>query len=502
LVAEPSSLKGSSKSPPNILWIVWDTVRADRLSLYGYAKKTTPFLESFSREALVFDNALSSASSTLPSHASLFTGLLPSEHGTHERQPILPGDLRTIAESLADRSYQSFFWAANPFLGKSFARGFDREEHPWDPDQREAAAAMVRRKTRGRLPPGMPPGSWLLKAAGELAEERVVRFLEQRHRDRPWLVFLNYMEAHRPWLPPKKYRNRMLSPEQVEASYQLDLSWERTWSFVFGLEELAAEELQIMSGLYDASLLELDSMLESLLTRLQQQGLLDQTLVIITADHGELLGEHHLLDHQFSLYAAVTHVPLILWGPELVGAGRNADPVMSLDLFPTILELAGVDLQTDSGLAVSLLRSRATRQRLAEYPAFDPDAFRQVQGRHPGFQPQAWMRRLRALHHEGYKLIEGEDGRHELYHWRRDPAELQDLWGEQPDLARAMQQRLEETVAQLRPRHARGGDELSEAQRRMLQGLGYAVTEGLDSAGNGATPAARSSWRLTDPSRK
>jgi arylsulfatase A-like enzyme len=117
---------------PNVIFVVWDTVRADRLSLYGHSRETTPKLDAWAQDALVFEDARATASSTVPTHASLFTGLLPSEHGAHAGHQRLDDRFTTLAELFQGAGYRTFLWASNPHVSraKNFAQGFDVAEHP------------------------------------------------------------------------------------------------------------------------------------------------------------------------------------------------------------------------------------------------------------------------------------------------------------------------------------------------------------------------------------
>jgi arylsulfatase A-like enzyme len=283
---------------------VWDTVRADHTSLYGYDKPTTPFLESWAKDARVFDDGLSASSWTVPSHASMFTGLLPAEHGAQHEHEYLAPELLTIAEILQQAGYQTFAWTANPHLGdeENFLQGFETKRHPWDEDQIERAFEVLASK----LPPeavelqrrvgrgGEQP--WVLKAAGELARENWEGWLEQRDASRPFFAFFNYMEAHRPLIPPRRFREALMPPELVERSYQIEFGWAQTWAYCFGLYEYDPRDLEVLRGIYDAALLELDGLFAGLMRTLDERGLTGETVVILTADHGEHLGEHHLLD--------------------------------------------------------------------------------------------------------------------------------------------------------------------------------------------------------------
>ena len=416
LLALLSACSRSSEEParpPNVLWIVWDTVRADHLSLYGYAKPTTPFLSEWAKDARVFDDALSVAGYTLPSHASMFTGLLPSEHCVNTQHPWLDDSFTTLAELLRGAGYRTFLFSANPHVaaasGGNLAQGFEREEHPWSPKW----AAEAKRIILGKLAPedrsselpqrldrprGQAGSAWDIKAAGEVAQLATLEWLAASDKTRPYFVFLNYMEAHRPTMPPRRLRERLMSPEDVERSYRVDRSWLTMWEYTFGLRDYTDAELELTRATYDAALLELDELLRDLLGALDDAGYLDDTVVIVSSDHGEHLGEAHMLDHQYSLHQVLLHVPLVVYAPKRMAAGHETRPVATFDLFPSVLELTGV--AAPAGLrsrAVSLLTPQPERRRVAESPATSFVGIAQVKRIHPDFDPTPFQRSLRSL---------------------------------------------------------------------------------------------------------
>jgi len=474
----------AAQERPNVLWVIWDTVRADRLSLHGYELPTTPFLEQWSRGARVFDNCLSTASSTVPSHASMFTGLLPSEHGAFHTQRMLDDERVTIAELLGDAGYQTFLFAANPHLqeAQGFHQGFDVHEHPWD-DQLHARALDI---VRGKIDPedrssGLPERlkssnvkQWAIKAAGELAQERLLAWLGQRDHKRPYFAFLNYMEAHTPYIPPRHFREKLHPPELVERSYRIDNSYGTRWAHTFGEYDYSADDLEAMGAAYDAALLELDTLFRELIGGLRESGHLENTVIILSSDHGEHFGEHHLVDHQYSLYDPLLRVPLIVHYPRRFTPDRDSSPVATFDIFPTVLELAGVAAPDTAGSrATSLLRPRASRKRLAEYPAVFEPAIGATLLRYPDWDPAPWKRRLRAFYGERYKLLCSTDGRHELYDLESDPGELDNLWAARPELGANLMDELLALSATLRVAAPGSEVELSDEQRRRLEALGY-----------------------------
>jgi len=481
----PVACAEATPKRPNVLWIVWDTVRADRMSLYGHSVATTPKLEAWAKHARVFDDVVSTASTTTPSHAGMFTGLLPTQHDTHNAHPWLEDGHTTLAELLKQAGYSTYLWAANPHISKTqnFQQGFDHEAHPWDPKYRERAIEIVQAKMEGDRTSEIGNqrrkkelGPWAIKAAGELAELDLLEWLDGREPGTPYFAFVNYMEAHRPFIPTREARQRVMPPEMVEPSYRVDRSWIPMWAYTFGLSEYSEAELELMARTYDATLTELDDLFAHLLESLEARGQLENTAIILTADHGEHLGEQHMLDHQFSLYAPVINVPLVIRYPARIEPGRDARPVMNFDIFPTVLDLAAVELPADFVTrSRTLLDPAAKRIRIAEYPAVFKKAIPEVVEKYPTWDPTPFARRLRTLHEDAYKLIWGEDGRHELYDVVSDPREERDLVGQRPELAKRMVELLDSQMAGLsvEVRERSVPPELPAQQREMLEGLGY-----------------------------
>jgi arylsulfatase A-like enzyme len=489
---EGQALAGPTERP-NILFVVWDTVRSDRLSLYGHGRPTTPHIDRWAKQARVFENCVSAGSNTVPGHASMFTGLLPTEHGATNTSLWLADELETLAELLKAAGYGTYMFSENPHICRetNLAQGFDVVEHPWSPQYRREAIQITLRKvtpndrtsqlarkirsTRGGNP-------WNIKACGELAQKGLERWLPQQDPDRPFFILVNYMEAHRPLIPSVEYRRRMMSPDQVQASYNIDRRWITLWSYVFGLYDYSPRDLELTRATYDAALLELDDLFHKLLESLRPGGYLDNTVVVLASDHGEHLGEHHLLDHQFSVYEPVLRIPLVIHYPPRVAAGRDARPVSNMDLYPTLLELAGIDPPVKSK-AVSLLRPLEERVLMGEYPAVMTGAHKAVLERFPTFDPTPWNRTLRAYYDPPYKFIEASDRRHALYDLERDPGEQRNLFEARPRIVERLAGDLREYLGSLRPAPGRPSAQtspLSDELDRRLRALGY--TGGSDDA--------------------
>jgi len=283
------------------------------------------------------------------------------------------------------------------------------------------------------------------------------------------------MEAHRPYIPPEKYRRRVMSDERTARSYEIDRSWTPIWSYTFGLHEYGDEELAVTAGTYDACIAELDDLFRELIETLRERGELDRTVIVLTSDHGEHLGEHHILGHQYSLYDPLIRVPLVVRYPGRIPPGRDKRPVTTVDLFPTLLELAGVAPPPEGAAAgaVSLLDPPAERVRVAESLGVFRDPFGAVKREHPDWDPAPWSREIRAVVDPPWKLIAWEDGERALFRIDRDPGEEENRLEEEPERAERLAAHLEDRGGA----EASGGTEeppeIPAEHREMLRALGY-----------------------------
>ena len=289
---------------PNVILISLDTVRADHLSVYGYARNTTAHLKELAGESEVYTRAISSGDMTLPTHASLFTGLYPSHHGAHfskEQRLGVPLDNRydTLAGVLRDRGYWTGGVVANGgYL--SIAFGLNRGFTYWD--QRLPAVklaplspAWLRGRLRDLAVRFVPTSQWDRVARGaEAINQSVYDALEQRPRDRAFFLFVNYMDAHVPYIPQVPFRD--LFPGRDSAF--TESRYIATYMDVVGQDRaIGTSERAHLVSQYDAGIAYLDSQLGALFARLKSAGLWENSLVIVTSDHGEALGEHNQLDH-------------------------------------------------------------------------------------------------------------------------------------------------------------------------------------------------------------
>ena len=315
---------GECPRPPNVVLIVMDTTRADRCSFSGYDRDTTPRLAALAREATVYLDAWSPSGWTAPAHASLFSGLRPEHHGLFRgNREFLGPEIETIAERLRGAGYRTACFSNNDAVSRStgLAQGF------------EVFVPLYEDSSR--------PYPWAVETHG-----RALRWaLDQHRRGAPFFLFINDMEPHLPYTPPEetaaRFRRAGTSEDMVEWGRHL-LSTQ-AWQHNLGISRLSRPQIEHASDLYDAEIRCLDELIGALVQGLRSEGILDETLFIVTADHGENLGEHGLMDHVFSLHRTIRHVPLLIRYPARFERGREVTEVVRLeDVPPTILEVCGL----------------------------------------------------------------------------------------------------------------------------------------------------------------
>jgi len=419
-----ASLPLVAPNAPNVILIVLDTVRAQNLSLYGYQRRTSPHLDEFARNGAVFEHALSTAPWTLPSHASFFTGRLPHELSADWSTP-LDATQPTIAEAFTSRGYLTAgfvgnlqYTAAVTGLNRGFIHYSDFPlsaqmlvQNSW------IAREMV--ETIHRLTGAPDPG--LRKSAVDVNHEFLAWIA--LHPRKPFFAFLNYFDAHAPYRAPppidKIFGGGVLQP---------DITDRRKWS---------KEKIQWLINDYDGALAYLDEQVGILLDTLRARHLLDNTIVVITSDHGEQFGEHGLFEHANSLYRPLLQVPLVVWFPAVVPAGlRISTPVTLLNLPATILALAGVT--TASIFPGHSLTEYWNSSPHTEQPG--SPLFAEVS---KGLNLPDWLPvskgPMQSVVVGGMHYIRNGDGREELYDFLQDVAEEEDL-ASRPNAGAALRQ--------------------------------------------------------------
>jgi arylsulfatase A-like enzyme len=417
---------------PNVLLVTLDTTRADHLGAYGHWRDTSPHFDALAREGTLYTHAYSTSSWTLPSHASLFTGKFPSSHGARldPQGPMRLGsaiadgggirarglspDEPTLASRLSDAGYATAGFVAGPWLMRNFglSKGF---EH-WDDD----GILDVNGRPAERLADAVL--AWLSDWAD--ASTR-----------RPFFLFVNFFDAHYPYAPPAEYAHAYLPPDTLANTM----------------------DRAQFDPLYDAEIRYADEQLGRLLDFLRQRGLYDDTLVIVTADHGEMLGEHGDWGHNGILFEPLVRVPLVVKRPGEHTPHVDDTPIQHPGVFDLMLSAAGLDPPA------------APRPRLAE--VFYPRA--------PG------LGEWKVIWDGDLKYMAHSDGDDRLYDLARDRRERVNRTDAHPDQVRQMREELDETLAAL-PAPLPGDDtpvEIDARTREALERLGYLDAPGAEAPG-------------------
>jgi arylsulfatase A-like enzyme len=418
----------ASSTRPNVLLIVMDTVRASSLSVHGYERDTTPNLARLAKKGVRFDHARSTAPWTLPSHASMFTGRWPHQLSTAEDQ-ALDATYPTVAEVLTDRGYATGGFVANThFCNIWFGlnRGFTHYEDMCDQFLAVSLAETLHCSMLGqrlvRLC-GLPfEPDRTRKDAGRINRDFLTWASQQQGR--PFFAFLNYFDAHDPYLLPEEVlHDSELKPRNADEIAAL-VKWSKRPK-----QNVPPQLNELVRDAYDDCITHIDDRLGQLFDEMNRRGLLEKTLVIITSDHGEQLGEHGLFLHGRSLYREEVHVPLVIVPPG--GLARGAaipDPVSLRDLPATILDVVG--LRNDSPFPGKSLAGYWNADPTFKKPPVDPVltqvALRESVSNNKGRAP-AWRGPMKSLVADGNVYILNADGDEELYDLTADPREIKDL---------------------------------------------------------------------------
>jgi len=403
----------TSEDVPNVLVIVVDTLRADHLSGYGYSRETSPNLDHVAQMGVLFEEAFAAASWTLPSHASLLTGRYPSQHGA-EMGP-LDGRYPTIGEVFRSRGYRTGAFSANSFF---FCRrmGLGRGFVHFDDYSGSLIQAAVRtcygrnlEAVLNRLGLKIFP---VRRTAPEI-NSSFLRWVDSRPH-RPFFAVLNYFDVHDPYFPPQPYRTRFSKLKNPGGIIDESLA-------SHGMPT-TAEELQGEVDAYDGAIAYTDDQIGRLFAELKKRQLADNTLIVITADHGESFGGHGLFIHGNSLYRGQIRVPLVFYWPSKIPPGvRISQPVSNAAIAATLMELT--DSNHKPAFPIASLAQLWKGPRDSEWPFPESDLAQLP------WNPKApnYFGAMRSMVGPQFHYIWNEKLGEELYDWRADPEEHHNL---------------------------------------------------------------------------
>ncbi|MCZ6746974.1 MAG: sulfatase [Acidobacteria bacterium] len=460
-------------APPQGVILIWaDTLRQDHLGVYGYDRNTSPHLDRMATDGVRFTHCTTQATWTKVSTPSLMTSLYPLTHGVREFSGRLPASAVTLAEIFRENGYATISLTSNLFTGKftNLHQGFETVYEPGSLSSPESS-----KTTRERMDQFLP---WL-----------------EAHQDTPFFTFLHIYDPHDPYRPEPPYDTLWADPawrkEHEEQMQAVRSSIQDPLLKMFGMPNRA--ELT-QAGLdpdlyvsrerdwYDGSIRAMDAEIGRLLERLRELGLAERTLVIFTADHGEEFMEHGRMFHGQSVYGELTRAPLMAWWPGTLPAGQVVDAIVqTVDIMPTVLELAGLNepetIQGRSLVRMIMGQENVPAALAAQVPAFSEKAATVETAGPPPRDTESYSIVL-----DDWKLIRNlhrppSQPEFELFHHRQDPLDLSDVAGEHPEVVRELAARLdalrvEATAARLKP-DSKAVDGLSADDLERLRSLGY-----------------------------
>jgi arylsulfatase A-like enzyme len=331
-----ASLPPAAPGSPNVLVLVVDALRADHLSCYGYGRQTSPNIDRIAEAGVVFENAYAVAPYTLPAHASMLTGLYPNEHGVEWQTStaLRDGPYPTLGEALLARGYRTAGFSANTYWftrEQGFGRGFMHFEDFYHSTLDRALRTFYGRVFEIEV---MRRLGYVDIPARKHAPDNIRSLLSwiDGDRTRPFFAFINFMDVHDPRLPPQPFRGQFANGGSPGGL----LNWR-----VNGEDpQLTPEQVQSEIDAYDGAIAYLDDQIGHLLDELHARGLAENTLIILTSDHGDAFGEHGMFLHGHSLYQEEIRVPLIVWRPGQAPANvRVSQPSSHAAIPATVLDL-------------------------------------------------------------------------------------------------------------------------------------------------------------------
>ena len=487
----------NTRSRPNVLFIVMDTARYANVFSDPVAM---PQLQEIALEGVRFEDAFANAPWTVPSHGSMFTGQYPSDHGAHAGNKQFDPEKPVIAELFRDAGYRTAAFSNNTWLSPEFGfdRGFDSFFVRWELFEggvdlsaiakadtlrgqfRAAADALASREVPLTLfnllyAVYLRYQSESYDSGARRTNERLFDWLDDG--DESFFGFVNYVEPHLPYEPPSEYVDAFL-PADMEPG-RLESVNQDPWAYLAGDLEMDDRDFDALEALYNAELRYLDDRIAEVYDRLDALGELNETMIVVVGDHGENLGDHGMMDHQYCLYDTLLHVPLVIRYPDKFTPGTEVNNTVELrDLFPTLLDAASVPTpEPASGVSqrslVDSVGESDPTPAFAEYLAPQPsmDALRRkLDGALPKSMTH-YDRALRAIRTDQWKLIEGSDGTVELY--CLDPGdEMDDCSAANPEIVRQLRDRLEANRGTFTLSES-STPEMNRMTQQRLEDLGY-----------------------------
>lgn len=450
--------------------IIMDTARAANFSCYGYERITSPHIDKIAEEGILFKNAISPSPWTLPSHVSMFTGLYPSEHGLTEDKISIGKNIYSVRtqrpfryflpEILHREGYRTVGFSNNPWVSHNFGfdKGFDFFSETWKLKRKRSLTKKIITKVRTVVPQKFHPVINNLKVrmsrfvqsdsgVGETITVMKEWFDKNRDDNTPFFVFFNFLEPHLPYLPPKPFDTRFITSSSD--AKRLRKVNQNHLSYIAGELEMGSGDFDILKSLYDGEIAYLDSRLKEIFDYFKELNMMDDTFLVITSDHGENIGEHGLMGHQFCLYDTLLRVPLIMRCPEFSFRGKIEEKYVQLsDIFYTLLDVLDIPFEGQDVHKRSFLNRDYSELIFAEHEV-PKISLTVLENRFSDFKKKSLGQELKCIYSNGMKYIWNSRKVDELYDLNSDPDEENNLFQEKGDLASRLLSELQDKVGSL-----------------------------------------------------
>lgn len=427
---------------PNIIIIVLDAGRFDYLGCYGCPQPLTPHIDNLAKDGVLFENVTTVAPWTVPSHASMFTGLYPNQHQANWNTLHIKEGIPTIFDILRSKDYKISAFVANDTL-----------IYPCEIFGKEADIYGLKRHNRSKDDSGFVDG---FRQEDSNCDKITGYFMDWlvKKPSKPFMLYFNYYDCHSKYDAREPYRTKYLSREDEQVLTEIGDRFSLHFKEMNREATVTKEQIQAMRNLYKAKIAAIDENIGKVIENLEKSKLMDNTIIFITADHGDTLGDHTYpsFHHQFSIYNALTRIPLIIYSPQIKAYAKRvkAPLIENIDIFPTILDFCSIDKTSylKSSPAVSLAKYifESFQGKPRDYAIAMYEAPKKFVNWNKKYVNPAYVRKLLAVQDERYKLIFSDDEKIELYDIIADPQEQKNIKDRFPEICNNLRAKFNEIL--------------------------------------------------------
>lgn len=459
---------------PNIIMIIIDAGRADYFSCYGFSQETTPNIDRFAKEGILFENVISTAPWTIPSHGSIFTSLYPHQHKANWQTLRLKEGIPTIFDIFTERGYETVAISANSLIVSPYSmfgkktRVLSSPLHN-DPDLSNFTRTFNYKNT-----------------ASQSISKRIIKYLEENPLDKPLFIYINFYDLHAKYKARQPFYSRYVNEKEDKILKKIRDFYELHFQEMNDEVEIKEEIVSALRASYAARLAMIDTDLGKVFEKLKECGFLDNSIVIITSDHGDVLGDHKKpsFHHQFSIYNSLLKIPLIFWGRGINSPKRiNITRIQNIDILPTILELCNMKRPSilDNSPGVSLCKyifNNGCVSLPRDYAiSIYETPLRFILRNKKKINP-LYLRSLMAIQDDDYKLIFSDKNETELYYIKEDKNEKENVAKKYPQKITELKSVFYEIINKYKEPECKSKDteySLIEEKRiiQRLKSLGY-----------------------------